>query len=158
MKFFVLGLLVVSSVCSAGSGSYHMCTDANGKKSFTSEPCPSDQKSETKNYSVTSGAAKSQRLTTDNPVYLQMKSDNRKADIKRELKKRDEKIQGYGDSMENELAILKKKKLRANNNRAGAAWEISISEEMNAVTSKYTTLLSIENEQVRELKDEMKSL
>ena len=158
MKVFAVLLLVVSPIGWTGSGSYHMCTDANGKKSFTSEPCPLDQKSETKNYSVVNGVAKSQRLTTDNPVYLQMKADNRRADIKRELKKRDEKIQGYGTSMEDELAVLKKKKLRANNNRAGAAWEISISEEMSAVTSKYTTLLNIERDQVRELKDEMKSL
>lgn len=82
MRFLGLGLLMASSLCAVGSGSYHMCTDENGSKLFTSEPCPSDQASETKKYNVEDGVVGSSRLTTDNPGYLKMKSDNRLAELK----------------------------------------------------------------------------
>lgn len=48
--------------------------------------------------------------------------------------------------MERELAALRKKKRYASNNVVGATWESGISEEVSAVTSKYTTLLNIERD------------
>lgn len=152
-------LLVVSaSAALAGTGQYHICTDADGKKTFTSSPCANNQKAETKSYDVPSGTPGTKRLSVDNPIYQQMKSDNRKAEIKRAVKNGNKKIELNSKKMESELDSLKKKKLRANNNSAGAAWEISISEEMRAVTSKYKALIDVERDKIDALRDELATL
>ena len=160
MSRLILGMIFVlpAMAVQAGSGQYHVCTGTDGKKTFTSEPCAQDQKAEIRTYNVQGGSEKSQRLSTDNPIYLQMKSDNRKIDIERAVKKHNKSIEEYSSRMESELSALKKKKLSAKNNRAGATWEISISEEMNAVTSKYTTLIGVERDQINDLKSELANL
>jgi len=142
----------------AGSGQYHVCTDADGRKTFTSNPCAGNQAAEVRSYNVSEGNSRSSRLTTDNPIYQQMKSDNRRTDIGRAIKKHNKIIVDYGDRMESELRQLRRKKLRANNNGAGATWEASISEEMSAVTQKYATLISIERDRLNELNVELSGL
>jgi hypothetical protein len=142
----------------AGSGQYHVCTDADGKKTFTSQPCAKDEAAEVRSYSVSDGAGSSKRLSTDNPIYQQMKSDNRRADIDRSIKIRNKNIADYGTRMESELKQLRRKKQRAANNGAGATWEVSISEEMSAVTQKYTTLIGIERDRLNELNSELAGL
>ncbi len=157
-KFFLCLLAVLPMAVSAGSGQYHVCTDDAGRKTFTSEPCSGDEQAEVRSYSVSSGAASSSRLTTDNPIYQKMKSDNRRADIKREIKALNKKIRKLSDDMEVELSQLRRKKLRANNNGAGATWEVSISEEMSAVTQKYTTLIDLERDSLNQLNAERSGL
>lgn len=158
-KFFLCLLAVLPITVLAGSGQYHVCTDDAGRKTFTSEPCSDDEQSEIRSYSVTSGAAStSPRLTTGNPIYQKMKSDNRQADIKREIKALKKKTRKLGADMESDLALLRRKKLRANNNGAGATWEVSISEEMSAVTQKYTTLIDLERDRLNELNVELSQL
>lgn len=152
----VIGFLPLFAV--AGGGQYHVCTDAEGKKTFTSQPCKKNEVVEVRSYKVSDGASSSGRLSTDNPVYQQMKSDNRRADIQRSIKSRNKKISDYGDRMENELKSLRRKKQRAANNGAGATWEVSISEEMSAVTQKYTTLIGIERDRLNELNSELAGL
>lgn len=142
----------------AGSGQYHVCTDAEGRKTFTSQPCAANESAEVRTYQRSSGSGGSQRLSTDNPIYQQMKSDNRRADIQRAIDARNKKITTLGASMEAELYHLRRKKSRAANNGAGATWEVSISEEMNAVTRKYTTLIGIERDRLNELNSELAGL
>lgn len=151
-------LSILSAGAFAGSGQYHVCTDADGRKTFTSSPCAANQSAEVRSYNVSAGSSGSGRLSTDNPIYQQMKSDNRRADIQRSIKLRNKKITDYGDRMEIEISNLRRKKQRAANNRAGATWEVSISEEMSAVTQKYTTLIGIERDRLNELNSELAGL
>jgi hypothetical protein len=156
LVFVVCLLPSVSAI--AGSGQYHVCTDEAGRKTFTSEPCAADESAEVRSYKVSSSPSKSQPITTDNPIYQQMKSDNRKAEVLRSIKKHNKNIEMYSSAMSSELAMLKAKKLRANNNIAGAAWEASISEEMSAVTDKYKTLIGVERDRVNDLNNELSGL
>ena len=159
MKILVVVVLsILSAGAFAGSGQYHVCTDADGRKAFTSSPCAANQSAEVRSYTVSEGSSRSNRLSTDNPIYQQMKSDNRRADVERSIKARNKSIAGYGDRMELELKHLRRKKQRASNNGAGAIWEVSISEEMSAVTQKYTTLISVERDRLNELNSELAGL
>lgn len=151
LGFFSVGVFAVN-------GQYHVCTDAAGKKTFTSQPCAANESAEVKTYKRSAGSSASQRLSTDNPIYQKMKADNRRAEVFRSQKQHRDNIEEYSNRMSKELAVLKAKKGRANNNAAGAAWESSISEEMNAVTSKYTTLIGVERDRLDDLSSELAGL
>lgn len=58
------------------------------------------------------------------------------------------------EKMDAELAGLQDKKKYANNNLAGAAWEQSISTEMQAVTAKYDSKLRAADSRITELKQQ----
>ena len=60
------------------------------------------------------------------------------------MRKTENKITQYQQQMHGELSALRNKKRFANNNLAGAQWETSISNEMQAVTTKYNSLISTE--------------
>lgn len=160
MRYWVLLLVLNSSV--AGAGQVYICTDAVGKKTFQSMPCPGDAKAEVKEYKAPepsgSAAAVDNRLSTDNPIYQQMKSDNRRRELERDIQKSERQIEKYQAQMESEMAALRQKKRYANNNAAGAMWEQSISTEMQAVSSKYTSMISVERDRINQMRQEIAGL
>ena len=157
-NYWVWSLLFFSLSSFAASEQYHVCTDPEGRKTFTSQPCADDESAEVRTYRRSAGSSSSQRLSTDNPIYQQMKADNRRAEILRAKKQHRNNIEAYSNKMSKELAVLRAKKARANNNLAGAAWESSISEEMNSVTTKYTTLIDVERDRLSDLDSELAGL
>ncbi|MDP2548065.1 hypothetical protein [Oceanobacter sp. 4_MG-2023] len=140
MKFLIFLLVIMlSSQAFAGSGSYHVCTDARGHKTFSSEPCAANQKSEVKTYKVSDGVASTAnaRLSTDNPSYQSMRISNRRYELERSIKKSERELEGLQGQMDSELAKLKKKQNYANNNLAGATYRQSLATEMQSVTEQY---------------------
>ncbi|WP_297533461.1 hypothetical protein [Thalassolituus sp.] len=153
----VLFLLPVVAV----AGQYHVCTDENGKKSFQTMPCNDADQSEVREYEVREslgGSGPSAGLPTDSDIYKQMKADNRRAQLKRDIKKGERAIDRYQKQMSGELAALRARKARANNNLAGATWEQSISAEMQAVSDKYGNLIGVERDRLTEYRRELSGL
>lgn len=155
MKIATLTLLLALTP-GAWAGSYYVCTDASGKKSFQSQPCTGDVKSEQRDYEVseqpqTSNASNG---SGSNDLAETLFRDNKLRKLDRDIKKSVQQLDKHTKSMERELRALRLKKTRANNNMAGAQWETSISEEMNAVTTKYQTILENERSRLQSLRDE----
>ena len=145
----------------AVAGQMYVCTDADGKKSFQQRPCAGDQQQSTKTYEVqpTSAGAQPRPVSLeDNKVYQQMKADNRKAEVRRELKRLERDIDRAQAKMDSELRALRAKKNRANNNLAGAQWESSISAEMQAVTTRYQAEMQRYQADITRLNAEMARL
>lgn len=78
----------------------------------------------------------------------------------RQLRDLDHRIRGERigldqeqDRMNQELAALRSKKNRANNNLAGAMWEQSISEEMNATVARYNLRMQGIRDEIRRLEE-----
>lgn len=155
-KTMLTALILVSPL--AFSGQYHVCTDANGKKTFSSMPCPQGVESETKQYQVAPAGSEVRRITTDSESYRAMRDGNRKAELKRNVKKSERKLEKMQAAMDRELRALRDKKRWANNNRAGAEWESSISAEMQAVTEKYRNKLDVERDNLSRLRSELAGL
>ena len=145
------------SSCSL-AGHYHVCTDANGKKSFQAMPCNDTEQAEVREYEVRKSlgnSGPSVELPTDSDIYKQMKADNRRAQLKRDIRKSELAIERYQGRMTAEMAALRSRKVRANNNLAGATWEQSISAEMQAVSDKYGNLIDVERDRLGVLRKEL---
>lgn len=159
MRYLLMALML--QIGTAGAAQVHVCTGADGKKTFQSMPCSgSAAVAEVKEYKVAppSEAAGDNRLTTDNPIYQQMKADNRRAQLERDIKKAERNIEKYRQKMDAEIAALRNKKRYAANNQAGATWEQSISTEMQAVSSKYTSMIDVERDRISQMRQEVAGL
>lgn len=160
LKFIAIALLTLTS--NTWAGSYYSCTDANGKKSFQAMPCSGASESKLHEYNDTQPSA--QQSSYEPPAQSQdelannLFRDNRARQLDRDIIKSERKLDQQTKSMMQELSVLQSKKLRANNNIAGAQWETSISEEMNAVTTKYQTLMENERQNLSRLRDERAAL
>lgn len=155
-------LLLALQAGSASAGQVYVCTDGAGRKTFQSMPCPGDAKAEVKEYKAPepggSAAAGENRLSTDNPIYQQMKSDNRRRELERGIQRAERQIEQYRAQMAAEMAALRDKKRYANNNAAGALWEQSISTEMQAVSAKYTSMIDVERDRITQMRQEVAGL
>jgi hypothetical protein len=152
-------LLTLTGISHAGSGSYHVCTNAKGQKLFTQDPCPDGQAAEVKNYSVSEGLPPAdQRISTDNPVYVQMRDSNRRAELERTIKKNEKGLSKLEQQMNTELAELKRKSGYANNNLAGATYRQGLATEMQAVTDRYKVQIQTRQDELNRQRDELAGL
>ena len=141
------------------AGQYHICTDADGKKLFSQQPCPDNTSAEVKTYEhIEQPAQQPARVTTNNATYQAIKNNNRRLELERNIKKTERKIDKLQTQQATELKRLRSKKRYANNNAAGAAWEQSISTEMQAVTDRYNSMIRNERDDLAAMREELRNL
>ncbi|GGY55738.1 hypothetical protein GCM10011297_30670 [Bacterioplanes sanyensis] len=139
----------------------YVCTASDGKKTFQQRPCQGEVQQSTRSYKIRQTSADSQPKPVSlegNEIYQQMKADNRRAEIKRELKRLYRDLDKAQANMDRELRVLRAKKSRANNNLAGAQWESSISAEMQAITTRYQVEMQRYQADITRLNAEMARL
>ncbi len=71
--------------------------------------------------------------------------------IRTQIRALEADVARYQKRQDNEIAALREKKLHANNNLAGATWEQSISQEMQAVVQNYTSKINTARDQIKHL-------
>lgn len=145
-------LLLLSPIATA---QIYKCSDASGNVSFQAQPCSGDVQNSEK-IEINLYRPSEAELERANSINQQNKSMNRISDLERERKnlqrynlELDRDIVGYRQKMEAELQALRDKKQLAANNRAGAEWESSISQEMSAVTDKYRIEIDNANHRIQ---------
>lgn len=159
IRLLIVAIAALSFQSISYAGQYHVCTDANGKKLFTSNPCPEDHAAITKSYKPSTNSTKSSRVNLeDNESYQSMRDNNRRLELKRNIKKSENNLQSFEARRDNELARLRLKKRSANNNAAGAIWLQSISTEMGTVNDRYKSKIESEQRQLDRMLNELSGL
>lgn len=156
MAYQLLYFVLVLSSGFSYAAQMHVCTDAAGNKSFQQMPCQNSAKAEVKN--LEPAAMVGTVSPGSDQFYENARQFNTQEQLKREIRKSENKLKQYQAAMQNELAILKNKKRAANNNLAGAQWESSISTEMQAVTTKYNSLMTTEQAHLERYRQQLKRL
>tara|TARA_B110000211_G_scaffold15953_1_gene16703 strand:- start:34477 stop:34977 length:501 start_codon:yes stop_codon:yes gene_type:complete len=162
IRLLIVAIAALSFQSISYAGQYYVCTDANGKKLFTSNPCPEDQAATTKSYkpsTTSTNSAQSSRVNLeDNESYQSMRDNNRRLELKRNIKKSESNLQSFEARRDNELARLRLKKNSANNNAAGAIWLQSISTEMGTVNDRYKSKIESEQRKLDRMLNELSGL
>jgi hypothetical protein len=133
----------------------------DGKTVFSDQPCAADAKPMDVRPAAgraDSGASSFQPSAapinaSSNPQALveRMERDRERRALEHQINDRRSQINAEQAAMDRDLGALRQQKQRANNNLAGATWEKSISEEMNAVVARYDV-------RIRALQDEIKRM
>lgn len=147
-------LILASSFTHAAS--VYQCKDTNGKMTFSDMPCPENEKSEQVHISVPTPTTHLVPMPVNQTANISEESDYDKTrkrisynleveKLERKISRQEGRIDSLYDEMDEQVRSLKKKKDRATNNFAGAQWETSISEEMQAITNQYHAKIDAEN-------------
>jgi len=142
----LIGMILMVCACGTQAGIYKCVVD--GKTVFSQVPCAPDAETVTvKTTPANTGLAKeraAKAAATDREIEINQ--------TEREIRRCENKIEGYEVARDRELATLRAKKALANNNLAGATWEGSISEEMQAVASKWQSRIDGEQRRIEALR------
>lgn len=84
--------------------------------------------------------------------------ERRRAEINEEITRLDSAIAASRSAMDAEMALLQQRKATANNNLAGATYEQALSTEMQAVVARYNGDISINQDRVKHLREELARL
>lgn len=142
-------LILTSSFTHAAS--VYQCKDTNGKMTFSDMPCAKNEKSSLVDVKVVIPSV-SATTNQDEPDYVKtnkrIKNNLQRERLERKVKQQQYQIDRLYDEMDAEIAALKEKKTYSKNNLAGAQWETSISNEMQAITSQYHSKIQMENDKL----------
>jgi len=134
----------------------YKCPNAAGILQYQQLPCEGGEATQIKSIR-TSGVPEeeaSEKTGQINQLTKQMGRDRRLSEITREISTMEGRVDNYRRAMDSEMNRLKNKKMYANNNLAGATWEQSISDEMNAVASKYDSMIRAAQNRIDHLRKE----
>jgi Domain of unknown function (DUF4124) len=148
-----IGVLALALAGAAGAQVYK-CTDENGRTIFSGMPCAPDAQDVT----VKVRPADAHTANATQADLERFGREQRRSALEEAIRKHERTIRYHQDDMESEIAALRAKKGRAMNNLAGATWEESISNEMQAVARKHHALIEAEQREVQRLRDELKEL
>lgn len=81
--------------------------------------------------------------------------DRRTGDLKDQIARMEESIATSQQARDAEIAALQERSGRANNNLAGANLEHAMATEKQAVNSRYATDISIKQDRLKQLRDEL---
>jgi hypothetical protein len=151
-KFLLILALFVGNLA-ANAAEIYQCKDAKGRSVFSQTPCGKDATKKT-----IQGPAELGTVIPDGDPAKRLIYSNERRELDRKIASQKRYISGLQSSMDRDLAGLRAKKSQANNNLAGAQWEQSISTEMQAVTERYRSKISIAENQLDRLLTESAEL
>lgn len=145
---FIMGICGI--IANPASADIYKCTGSNGVVTFSQMPCGHDAKKiQVETAEPTAAAAAQSRKDIDS-----MNKTVAESAYQRQLQAKRNRIQELIDERDRKLSALRYKKQYANNNLAGATWEKSISDEMQAVTMRYSTDIANARSDLHQLEKE----
>lgn len=133
-------LLMIAAALLSGhvQAQVYKCTEG-GKTVFSDKPCGQDARVvEMKPASGAVGDQSGIDAAARTRAYVE-ESDRtvKRRMLSQEIGRKEHELKGVQDALDKEMAALRNKKQYAANNLAGATWEASISQEMQAVTASH---------------------
>jgi hypothetical protein len=150
----VLGIVLV--VAASPAFAQYKCTGADGKVAFQQTPCINAQEQQQAVRLRESGHRPAAAEKPIDSPYVRLNDrlsrENRVSDLEREIGALENGISNRNQQLALELDTLRRKKVYAKNNLAGATWEQSISGEMQAIATKYKSMNDVDLERVKQLR------
>ena len=159
MKRMLLFIAIATAAITANAEIYRCQVD--GKTEFSQTPCAADAEKYQVDYTrqnaenAQSISDQTSRLRESTNASLNQMEINR---LGREIDKEEANIRILQDKRDRELAALRSKKRRANNNLAGATWQQSISDEMIAVNKRYDSQVEDKQKRIERMLDQIDRL
>ena len=155
--------------CLGPARAQYKCEGPEGKISFQQTPCARGERQQaldlrparqTAADSVPAAAAPpaARAPTAQERLLANYERDRRVLERQREIDRLERQIDDRNARMSAELAALRDRKGAARNSLAGAAWEQSLSTEMEAVVAKYKAMNDVDLERLRRLHAELAEL
>lgn len=142
----------------------YKCPGPDGKLAFQDTPCAGGKtvdvrpaSGSTAAYSAAASAA-GNATSKEKALLDQYEKERRVRSVNYDIDQLERTLDADQKGLDAELNALRNKKRYANNNLAGAQWESSISEEMQAVTERYKNKASADRAKLDDLRKQRDAL
>lgn len=156
IAIIVLGLTITNY---SSAQTFYKC-DRYGMTVFSQQPCgDSAEEIKAKNHPSQYKAKKNKHRENANVISKNPQADITKVkiySIEQKIKRHNSKINSAKRKMSKEISTLKARTAYASNNLAGAIYQDALSEEMIAISNKYTAIINDEDRLINALKEQKK--
>jgi len=156
-------LAVLFAAAAPASAQIYKCPAPNGSTVFSDAPCADGARPITVTPASGHAAAPQESAGQRTSDRLSARADEmartrRIRELGYEIRDLEIAMSGDIDRMNTELGGLQARKARANNTLAGATWEASISQEMQAVTARYQAKATVDAARLEGLQKQREAL
>ncbi len=156
----LLLVLVLSSPLAFSQTKYYQCKDEWGRSTFSERPCGADAKEG----SINAPAANTQSTTSSKPAGTETfshettRAKRRLSEIEDLLERSDRRIARLESERDQEVRRLNSQTKYVGSVGAAIAWQDSVAEEVQTVKRQYNGRIEKEEEEIKDLKRERKTL
>lgn len=154
---------LMATSCSVGAQVYK-CPGPDGKPAYQGTPCAGGKAVDVRPASGSSpayspaAAAAANTTSKEKALLDQYERERRVRSVTYDIDHLERSMDADQQRLDSELNALRNKKRYANNNLAGAQWESSISEEMQAVTERYKNKAAGDRAKLEDLRKQREAL
>lgn len=150
---------LMAANCGAGAQVYK-CTGPDGKAAYQGTPCAGGKAIDVRpaSGSATTYSPASTATSKEKALLDQYERERQVRSVNYDIDQLERTLDADQQHLDAELNALRNKKRYANNNLAGAQWESSISEEMQAVTERYKNKASADRAKLDDLRKQRAAL
>ena len=145
MRWMILAGLALAGSVSAQT--IYRC-EVDGQLVFSQQPCAEDAERIEHDFPVVESAAPV--ATPDNYVA--------RVRIERQIRRHENRVRSLQASRDRDIATLRQRMARANNNLAGAQYMESIATDMQALGDRYDSRIEVEQRAIDRLRDDLDRL
>ena len=142
MRWMILAGLALAGSVSAQT--IYRC-EVDGQLVFSQQPCAEDAERIEHDFPVVESAAPV--ATPDNYVA--------RVRIERQIRRHENRVRSLQASRDRDIATLRQRMARANNNLAGAQYMESIATDMQALGDRYDSRIGVEQRAIDRLRDDL---
>lgn len=159
-------VLTLCTLAVSASHAQYKCVGKDGAIGFQQTPCAAQSQQQKLDVKVpvpatpaaTPPKAAGEPMNVDQRMARDMERERRIRELRVEISQTEDAMNRRNQQMSTELETLRAKKPLAKNNLAGATWEQSISQEMQAVTQKYKTMNDLDLSRLAQLRGDLSKL
>lgn len=150
----LLLVLLMLTVTGTHAAQVFKCTDAEGKLTYSQQPCEADTKAEVVTVeNKTSGVSMAaqgdfSKIEEENEERARVRDLNRRIGI------HEHNIKVLQQERDAKIALLRKEQGNARNNAAGAAYHNSLATEIQTITLDYNSRIQAERDAVNRLREQ----
>lgn len=150
----LFGVFLLAMIHQGSAAEIYKC-EKDGKPVFSDQPCGPEAKTvQIKEQPAIYG--EEEGASSVDGAALTVQAD--RASAQRKIKEHERRIAKHQRDMESELSALQRSKNLSTNSLAGATRDVSISNEMTAVTEKYKAMIAAEQAQIDALREKLAAL
>lgn len=150
----LLLILITLAFASTHAAQVYKCTDADGKLTYSQQPCEADTEAEVVEVENTTSGVDVVAKGDFSKIDAENEERTRVRDLDRRIAIHQANIRTLEAERDEKIARLRGEQGTARNNAAGAAYYNSLATEIQTITQEYRALIQTEQDAINRLREQ----
>ncbi len=149
-----IALIVLAAATGTHAAQVYKCTDAEGKLTYSQQPCEADTKAEVLEVKNKTSGVSMAAQGDFSKIEEENEERSRIRDLNRRIGIHEDNIKVLQQERDAKIAQLRGSQGNARNNAAGAAYHGSLATEIQTVTQEYRARIQSEQDAINRLREQ----